>query len=251
MRTLILLSMLLVPTRHDATQTPPAPASSAAAQAAPPSSVVPVARTDEGILARQTECLRRAKESAPAPVVFVGDSITQGWESAGAAVWKERMAPLGALDLGVSGDRTEHVLWRLKEAPLTRLEPRAIVLLIGTNNLGRGANMAEETLLGVTRVIAMLREQCPKSRILALNIFPRGERFNAMRGEIAQINQALSRLDDGEHVRCLRIGDRFVEADGSIRREIMPDFLHLSEAGYRIWADGLVPELENALKSKR
>jgi len=249
MRTLIFLTLLLLSGRHLLPQAPSG--SPATGQVAPPSSVVPVARTDEGILARQTECLRRAKESAPAPVVFVGDSITQAWESAGAAVWKERMEPLGALDLGVSGDRTQHVLWRLAQAPLTRLEPRAIVLLIGTNNLGSGLSTAQETLLGVTRVIATLREQCPKSRILVLDIFPRGEHFNAMRGDLAQINQALSRLDDAEHVRFLRIGDRFVEADGSIRREIMPDFLHLSEAGYRIWADALVPELESALKAKR
>ena len=249
MRTFILLSMLLFSARPGWLQTPSA--SPATAQAPAPSSVVPVARTDEGVLARQTECLRRAKESAPAPVVFVGDSITQAWESAGAAVWKERMEPLGALDLGVSGDRTQHVLWRLAQAPLTRLEPRAIVLLIGTNNLGHGRSNAQETLLGVTRVIATLREQCPKSRILVLDIFPRGEQFNAMRGDLAQVNQALARLDDGEHVRFLRVGDRFVEADGSIRREIMPDFLHLSEAGYRIWADALVPELESAPKAKR
>lgn len=246
MHTLILTASLFLALLPQSPQAP-----SAKPQTPPPSSVVPVARTDEGILARQTECLRRAKENAPAPVVFVGDSITQGWESAGAPVWKERLAPLGALDLGVSGDRTEHVLWRLAQAPLTRLDPRAIVLLIGTNNLGHGSSTAQEALLGVTRVIATLREQCPKARVLVLDIFPRGEGFNAMRGDLAQINQALSRLDDGEHVRFLRIGDRFVEPDGSIRREIMPDFLHLSEAGYRIWADALVPELEAASKSKR
>lgn len=214
-----------------------------------PSSVVPVARTDEGILARQQECLERAREAAPAKVVFVGDSITQGFESTRA--WKEALEPLGALGLGVSGDRTEHVLWRLREAPLARLQPRAIVLLIGTNNLGHGSSDAAATLLGIQRVVAVLREQCPDARILLLDVFPRGERFNPMRGDIAQINQALTRLDDGAHVRCLRIGDRFVEQDGSIQKEIMPDFLHLSEAGYRIWTDALLPHLREALAEKR
>jgi lysophospholipase L1-like esterase len=218
---------------------------------AEPSSVVPVARTDGGILPRQEECLRRAREAAGAKVVFVGDSITQGWEGAGAVVWKQAFEPLGALDLGVSGDRTEHVLWRLAQAPLTRLQPRAVVLMIGTNNLGHGSSDAAATLLGIQRVVSVLREQCPKARLLVLDVFPRGERFNPMRGDIAQINQALARLDDGAQVRFLRVGDRFVEPDGSIRAEIMPDFLHLSEQGYRMWAEALRPHLQAALTDGR
>ena len=91
----------------------------------------------------------------------------------------------------------------------------------------------------------------PLSQAILLDVFPRGERFNPMRGDVAQINQALSRLDDGASVRFLRIGDRLVEPDGSIRPEIMPDFVHLTEAGYRIWADALMPHLEDALKSAR
>lgn len=239
-------SLLVLALLSSAVQTP-AP-ETAAEQ---PVSVVPVPRTDQGILARQEECLRRARESAPTPVVFVGDSITQGWEFEGANAWKESIAPFGALDLGVSGDRTEHVLWRLAQAPLTRLAPRAIVLMIGTNNLGHGSSDAAQTLLGIRRVVAEMRAQCPDARILVLDVFPRGERFNAMRGDIAQINQALTRLDDGQKTRFLRIGDRFVEDDGSIRKEIMPDSLHLSEAGYRIWAEALVPHLRDAIAGKR
>ncbi|MCY2959041.1 MAG: GDSL-type esterase/lipase family protein [Planctomycetota bacterium] len=244
MHTLVLLALALL--------SPSAvhPLAQAAAPTQQPSSVVPVPRTDEGILPRQEECLKRARETASAKVVFVGDSITQGWEGAGARVWKEALEPLGALDLGVSGDRTEHVLWRLGQAPLTRLQPKAIVLLIGTNNLGHGSSDAAQTLLGIQRVVAVLREQCPAARLLVLDVFPRGERFNAMRGDIAQINQVLAGMDDGKLVRCLRVGDRFVEEDGSIRKEIMPDFLHLSETGYRMWADALVPHLREALAEK-
>ncbi len=212
-----------------------------------PVAVVPAPRTDEGGARRQAECLRRVRESEPTKVVFLGDSITEAWEHAGASVWKEHIAPFGALEIGVGGDRTEHVLWRLAEAPLTRLEPRAIVLMIGTNNLGHGSSNAEQTLAGVRRVVAVLGEQCPRATILLVDIFPRGERMNAMRGDIAQINQALTRLDDGTHVRFVRVGDRFVEDDGSIRAETMPDFLHLTESGYRTWADAIVPELTRVL----
>lgn len=206
----------------------------------------PVPRTDAGILARQAEVLRRARETAEAPVIFLGDSITQGWEDAGRAVWEREFAPLGALNLGVSGDRTEHVLWRLQEAPLARLKPRAIVILIGTNNLGHGSSDAEQTLAGVRAVVARVREQAPAAAVLLLEIFPRGERLNPMRGDIAQINQAL-RAHPGDGVRTLALGDRWVNADGTLAVDVLPDLLHLSEAGYRQWAEGLLPALREVL----
>jgi len=208
--------------------------------------VLPVPRSDEGILPRQAEVLRRARETAAAPVVFLGDSITQGWEDAGRETWERDLAPLGALNLGVSGDRTEHVLWRLREAPITHLSPRVIVLLIGTNNLGHQAATAEQTLVGMQAILDVLRGQAPQATILLLEIFPRGERFNPMRGDIAQINQVL-RTHPGEHVRTLPLGDRWVRADGTLPAEIMPDFLHLSPLGYRQWSEGLLPALREEL----
>lgn len=217
----------------------------AAAQADNPATT-PVPRTDEGILPRQTEVLRRAREAAPCDVVFLGDSITQGWEGAGAEVWKRDVAPLGALNLGVSGDRTEHVLWRLQEAPITRLEPRAVVVMIGTNNLGHGSSTAEQTLAGVRAVLAKVREQAPRAQVLLLEIFPRGERINSMRGDIAQINQAL-RAHPPQGVRTLALGDRWVQADGTISKEVMPDLLHLSALGYEQWAQGMLPTLRELL----
>lgn len=222
-------------------------APAARAAVSDPSSVVPVPRTDAGGAERQAEALRRVRAAESADVVFLGASLVQGWEREGASVWKERMTPLGALQIGVGGDRTEHVLWRLAEAPLTRLAPKVIVLNIGSNNLGHGTSDAEQTVLGIRRVVALLREQCPASTVILLDVFPRGERMNTLRGEIAQVNQCLTRLDDGSRVRFLRVGDRFVEDDGSIRKETMPDFLHLSEAGYRSWADAIVPEIARVL----
>lgn len=212
-----------------------------------PTSVLPRPRLDDEGAERQAEALRRVREATSANVVFLGASIVQGWEREGASVWKERIAPLGALQIGVGGDRTENVLWRLAEAPLTRLAPKVIVLNIGSNNLGHGTSTAEETVLGIRRVVAVLREQCPASTLLLMDLFPRGERMNALRGDVAQVNQCLTRLDDGARVRFLRVGDRFVEDDGSIRKETMPDFLHLSEAGYRTWADAIVPEIARVL----
>lgn len=216
--------------------------------AALPSSLVPVPRSDEGAKKREAELLRRARETEPAKVVFVGDSITQGWEGAGSGAWQHHLAPLGSLNLGNSGDRTEHVLWRLQQAPLTRLQPEHIVLLIGTNNLGHKTSTAAETLAGVEAVVKLLREQCPTAVVHILEIFPRSQHFDAMRGDICQINQALrafvrtanAAAGEAAKLRIHDLGDRFVSADGSIDKAIMPDFLHLSRDGYSIWAEAMV-----------
>ena len=221
------------------------------AAADPPASLRPVPRDHDGAIRRPDECLRRVRESEPARVLFVGDSITQSWEGPGQGVWAERIAPLGAINLGNSGDRTEHVLWRLEQAPLTRLEPEHVVLLIGTNNLGHGTSTADETLAGIVAVAKLLEAQCPKATIHLVEVFPRGERINPMRGDIAQINQAVRAFVAAENAgeapdryEIHAIGDRFVKPDGSIPREIMPDFLHLTPAGYSIWAEAIVPELK-------
>ena len=224
-------------------QDPQPPATKAPASNA---AVVPARRGDEGIQPRVEETLRRARETAKAPIVFVGDSITQGFETAGKKTWSV-FAELGAVNLGVSGDRTEHVLWRLQQAPITRLEPKVIVLLIGTNNLGHGTANAEQTLEGVLAVLAALRAQAPQARILVTEIFPRGERINAMRGDILQVNQAVRGQVDA-NTRCLPIGDRWVLADGTIAKATMPDFLHLSPAAYEQWAAALLPEIKAALQ---
>jgi len=213
-------------------------------------SLTPVPRDQEGILPRQQLVLERARTAPPAAVVFVGDSITQGWEDAGAATWKRAFEPLGALQIGVGGDRTEHVLWRLQQAPITRLAPKVVVLLIGTNNLGHGSSNADETLAGVKAIVDVLVAQCDGATVHVLEIFPRGERINPMRGDIAQINQALrayvneenSKQKQGRPRRAIHaIGDLFVDARGEISASVMPDALHLSKDGYRIWGEALLP----------
>lgn len=221
----------------------------------PPSSVVPAPRSDEWAIAREKECIRRARESAPSKVVFVGDSITQAWEDAGKAAWDAHLAPLGALNLGNSGDRTENVLYRLEQASLGRLEPDHVFLLIGTNNLGHGTSTAEETLAGLQAVARRLAEQCPKATVHVLEIFPRGERFNAMRGDVLEINQAMrawilaaNRESGSKGARpsgraafaIHAIGDAFVAPDGSIPKDLMPDFLHLTPKAYEIWAKAAI-----------
>jgi lysophospholipase L1-like esterase len=209
--------------------------------------MVPVPRPD-GAGGRQDEVLRRVREAnAPVRVVFLGDSITQGWEDAGAAAWERDFAPLGALQIGVGGDRTEHVLWRLEKAPLTTLDPRVIVLMIGTNNASTGRDSGELIVRAVRAVVDTLLTQCPRARVIVLDLPPRGQRMNPLRGLVLQVNQALSQVPWNDRVSFLRVGDEFVRGDGSLDEAAMPDFLHFSPAGYERWAGSIRPAVSSAL----
>ena len=212
-----------------------------------PACMVPVPRPD-GAGGRQDEVLRRVREAkAPVRVVFLGDSITQGWEDAGAAAWERDFAPLGALQIGVGGDRTEHVLWRLEKAPLTTLDPRVIVLMIGTNNASTGRDSGELIVRAVRAVVDTLLAQCPRARVIVLDLPPRGQRMNPLRGLVLQVNQALSQVPWNDRVSFLRVGDAFVRGDGSLDEAAMPDFLHFSPAGYERWAGSIRPAVSSAL----
>jgi len=217
-----------------------------------PSSLRPQPNAESWADARRELVLQRAREAAPTRVVFVGDSITQGFDDRGTAAWREHFAPLGALNLGCTGDRTEHVSWRLQQAPLTRLQPAHVVLLLGTNNLGHGTSTPAETLAGLVAVIGLLRQQCPDAVLHVHEIFPREREFAPRRGDVLQVNQALRAFVRAEHAReparaarlvLHAIGDAFVGADGRIDEAVMPDALHLSAASYAVWAAALAPAL--------
>ncbi|MHC4948546.1 MAG: GDSL-type esterase/lipase family protein [Planctomycetota bacterium] len=199
--------------------------------------VTPAART--GPHHERFLALNERVQAGPVDLVFIGDSITQGWEGAGREVWHRHYGDRNAVNLGISGDRTQHVLWRLEHGNVDGIAPRAAIVMIGTNNSNGNDHPVREIAEGVAAVVAALRERLPETRILLLDIFPRGERPNPQRGKVLQVNQLLRKLDDGDHVRFLAIGHRFVEADGTISRDVMPDFLHLSPAGYEIWAEAI------------
>ena len=216
-----------------------------------PACLTPVSR-DANAKPRQDEVLRRVREArVPTDVVFIGDSITEGWEGAGKDVWTRDYAPLGALQIGVGGDRTEHLLWRLAQAPLTPLDPKVIVLMIGTNNVASGRDSGELIIRGVREVAEELHRQCPKARVLVLDIPPRGAQTNPLRGMVLQINQALSQVAWPEGVSFVRVADGFAQPDGRIDPAIMPDFLHLSAAGYEQWSEGIRPAVTSALRAAK
>ena len=183
---------------------------------------------------------------------FSVDSITEAWEheGEGKAIWERYYTPRQALNLGIGGDQTQHVLWRIENGNLAGLRPKVIVLLIGTNNSSTDTSCVAPIAEGVCAIVRHLREKLPDTKILLMAILPRGEYPNSQRGNILQANEIIAHFADGQHVYWLDIGSRFVRDDGTISREIMPDFLHLSECGYGIWAAAMENTLSGILGDK-
>ncbi|MCI0455383.1 MAG: GDSL-type esterase/lipase family protein [Gemmataceae bacterium] len=180
-------------------------------------------------------------------VLFLGDSITDGWRfKNGKATWDRHFGPLKAANFGIGGDRTEHVLWRISNGEMDHIKPKVAVLMIGTNNTG--ANSAEQIAAGITAIVKKINELSPETKVLLLAVFPRGEKAegNKARVKIIEINKQISKLE-GKRVRYLDIGGKFLQDDGTLTRDIMPDFLHLSGRGYEIWAEAILPRLREML----
>ena len=189
--------------------------------------------------------LKRAKEGK-IDLLFVGDSITEGWGTH--AVWQKTYGPLNAANFGIGGDTTENVLWRLENGELEGIAPKVAVVLIGTNNFGLEGHAPDAVVKGVTTVVQTLHKKLPATKILLLAIFPRDEKPTAdIRKRIKTVNDQIVKLDDHKTVRYLDIGPKLSNPDGSLSKEIMPDFLHLSEKGYQIWADAMGPLLKELM----
>lgn len=208
------------------------------------SAIIPTTRGDEEWWKqRQTKAIEVAKEKK-AKLIFIGDSITQGWEQPGKDVFQKYFGGVPTLNMGFSGDRTEHVLYRLEHTPWAECQPAAAVVMIGTNNTGHSMQPAEQTLAGIELIIEKLTKQAPKMKILLVGILPRGEKADSPHRQLNQkINQMLAKKTWSEQVKLIDLDSIFIRDDGTIDKAIMPDFLHLSPAGYEIWAEQLAPHL--------
>ncbi|WP_455434988.1 GDSL-type esterase/lipase family protein [Xanthomonas sp. WHRI 7945] len=201
--------------------------------------------------ARHHAALDAARRLQP-EVVMIGDSITHFWAGppqatrvSGAQAWQRTFGARKVLNLGFGWDRTQNVLWRLRQGELDGLAPRWVVINIGTNNLtgtdNARASTPQETADGVAAVVAQVRQRLPRSKIVLMGILPRGFAADAPRREpIVQTNRLLAaRFGHDPAVRWLDIGARFLQPDGSLPQALMPDSTHPSEDGYRIWGEAL------------
>lgn len=227
---------------------PPAPAVILPPQApdVPAIKLGPDGQPKAGFLPAHERFVKIAQEGK-AQLVFLGDSITAGWASK-KDIWDKAFGAWQPANFGIGGDRTQHVLWRIENGELEVIKPKTIVLMIGTNNVG--ADTAEGITKGITAILKTIRTKQPQAKILLLGVFPRGEKAspNPSRDKLKEVNQNIAKLDDGQTIHYLDIGDKFLQPDGSLTKEIMPDFLHLSAAGYQIWADAITPKLTELMK---
>lgn len=182
-------------------------------------------------------------------LLFIGDSITQGWEKEGAATWQKHYAQRNAFAIGFGGDRTENVLWRLQHGALDNMSPKLVVMMIGTNNTGHRQENPATTAAGIKRLIAEIQQRQPNAKILLLAIFPRDEKPD---GDLRKINEDVNAIiqqyADNKHVFFANINSVFLTPEGVLPKAIMPDLLHPNEKGYDLWAEALEPHLQKLLK---
>lgn len=190
-------------------------------------------------------------------VIFIGDSITQGWEGkASKKIWDDNFGKFKPVNLGIGGDQTGHVLWRITAGKeIDPLKPKLAVIMIGTNNTG--GHSAEQIAGGIKAIIEELQKQKPEMKILLLGVFPRAGGIkkedtvapaDKLNPKIKAINAIISKYADDKKVFYKDIGDKFLNKDGGLEKKVMPDLLHLSPEGYQIWADAIKDDIEKLTK---
>ena len=221
-----------------------------------PDASAAIEKTDkDGTFRKRHESFLERGKSGPIGLLFLGDSITAGWAKA-PDVWKEHYEKYQPANFGIGGDQTQHVIWRIENGELNGIHPKVVVLMLGTNNTG--ANTADEIAAADRKIVQLIGAKIPETKVLLLAIFPRGPRKNA-EGKIVDdgssrmniiraANAQLAKLDDGKNVRYLDIGAKFFDASGKIPDSIMPDQLHPTAAGYKIWADAMQPLLDEMMR---
>lgn len=247
---------------------PSAPTTVAAPPAATPSVVaVPPAVVDASAAIPKTgnarffelheKFLARTK-SGPIGVLFLGDSITEGWGKA-PHIWEHYFGKYQPANFGIGGDQTQHVIWRIENGELEGINPKVVVLMIGTNN--SGAHTGEQIADAVKKIVELIRAKLPETKVFLYAIFPRDARRNpdgliteAAIADAAKrvaandrANALLAKLDDGANVRFFNVNPVFLGRDGRIPWTIMPDQLHPTAAGYQLWAEALEKPLAEAM----
>ncbi len=208
------------------------------------SAIIPTPRDSPRWLERHQSMGERLK-AGHANALWIGDSIVEKFEKPGKPVWDKYYACRDAVNLGISGDRTEHVLWRLDHVNIESVSPKLAIVMIGQNN--GGSNTAEEIAEGVSAVVMKLRQKLPDMKILLLAIFFRGEKPNDEQIKLAKTNDIVSEMADGQHIFYLNINKIFLQPDGTIMKSLMPDFEHPNEQGCRAWAEAIEPKVAELL----
>jgi beta-glucosidase len=231
------------------TATVDAPQAVTAAVAPQPVSVIPVSRPDKNWQKRHKAMNERVKQGN-VDLLLIGDSITHGWENAGKEVWNKYYKDRHAVNLGIGGDQTQHVLWRLENGNIDGISPKLAMLMIGTNN-ANAKQSSDDIVAGVKAIVEKLRDKLPQTKILVLGIFPRGaDDQDAKRQTNMKANEGIAKLADNEVVFYLDINDKLLDSDRKLSKDIMPDLLHPNAKGYVIWAEAVEPTIAKLMGGK-
>jgi lysophospholipase L1-like esterase len=188
--------------------------------------------------------IKYAVGTEPYRALFLGDSLTERFDL---QVWHQHMAPRGVLNAGVNGDRTEHLLWRLKHGNLAGPPPAAVIVLIGTNDLGHG-RPPEQAAEGIRADLLYLRQQLPNTRILLLGLLPRSASPDAgLRRKVAAVNDLIQHCGDKRMIVYADIGGVLLDPQGRLTPAIAPDQLHFSRQGYELLAPRLDALIDTVL----
>ena len=245
MKSLLLLTALVLSPVVTETHAAPATASQ---KSTANTATTPAHRLNAGWWKKRHEQKLAAAKGAECDLLFIGDSITHSWEGPGKKVWQKYYGKRNAFNIGYSGDRTEHVLWRFDNGELANFQPKVAVIMIGTNNTGQSMQKAEETAAGVQAIITQLHKHSPETQVLLLAIFPRGATADDPKRKLNDaINTILKTYDDGKTVHYLDISSAFLDQDGNLPKSVMPDRLHPKADGYKLWADAQEPKLKELL----
>jgi lysophospholipase L1-like esterase len=229
---------------------PPAPPATAADPARPQAAFdQPRARTDTNSQIAHRQLLEKATKGR-IDVYFAGDSITRRWGATDypefLANWNWNFHGWNAANFGWGGDTIANILWRLQHGELDRVNPKIIVVLAGTNDIGSAASRVsdEDRIAGISRgiraILNLCQQKAPEAVIVLMGITPRNDRRGLMT-TVNQINERIARFADGKKIRYLNINDQLADRDGVLRQGMSPDGLHLSVKGYQVWADALRP----------
>jgi len=227
------------------------------------STVKPVPRpTKQGWMDRHSAINERIKQGN-VDLIMLGDSITHGWEGAGKQIWGKYYASRNAVNMGYNGDQTENVLWRLQNGEIDGINPKLAVLMIGTNNTVDPNTSAEQIADGIKAIVCQLRTKLPETKVLILSIFPRGNYAQIRDKTLScvttnpdwikndKVSKLASKVADNKMIFYLDINKKFLDKDGQLTREIMPDLLHPNEKGYQIWAESMEPTIVQLISEKR
>lgn len=181
------------------------------------SALTPQGRPEQWWIMRHRTIVEEIKQKK-VDVIFIGDSITHGWQDEGRQVWQKYYAGRNAMNMGFAGDRTQHVLWRLENGEIKNISPKLAVILIGTNNSNGTDNTAKEIGEGIIAICQKLRNDLPNTKILIMGIFPRGQKPSEQRQKNSEASKLASAVADSESIYYQDINDKFIDSDGTLRR---------------------------------